>query len=75
MLTPAVHPAIRRQLRQGTTTVAEIQAAADHLADLMISVHGGAWSININHDTCFVIVARDFSDADEPVDMSNNGEN
>lgn len=40
--------------------VSEIEAAAEYLADLMRAAHGGAWSININHNTCFVVVSRDF---------------
>jgi hypothetical protein len=36
-----------------------IQAHAEALLDDMQEIHGGRWSIVINHRTCYVLVARD----------------
>ncbi len=47
-------------MRSVEDAVPEIEAAAAYLADLMRSAHGGAWSIDINHNTCFVVVSRNF---------------
>jgi hypothetical protein len=38
--------------------VLDIETAAGYLADLMRAGHGGIWNIDINHNTCFVVVAR-----------------
>lgn len=53
----------------GVAVVKEIQATAAHLAHLMRSVHGGHWSIDIDHETCFVSVARDFGERNENAPM------
>lgn len=47
-------------MRSVEGAVSEIEAAAEYLADLLRTAHGGAWNININHNTCFVVVSRDF---------------
>ena len=47
-------------MRSVEGAVPEIEAAAEYLAGLMRAAHGGAWRISINHNTCFVVVSRDF---------------
>lgn len=47
-------------MRSVEGAVPEIEAAAEYLADLMRAAHGGTWSVDISHDTCFVVVARNF---------------
>jgi len=48
-------------MRSVEGAVSEIEAAAEYLAELLRTAHGGAWNISINHDTCFVVVSRDFN--------------
>lgn len=37
-----------------------IERDARSIADAMASLHGGEWSVEINHESCFVAVSRDF---------------
>lgn len=58
----ALHPDLQRQLIGGADLLAEAENAARYLSGIMQEIHGGDWSISVNHETCFAIVARDFSD-------------
>ncbi|WP_320194996.1 hypothetical protein RMR10_012085 [Agrobacterium rosae] len=69
-----LHPAIQRQLVGGKDLLADIERVSAYLAELMREVHGDSWSVSVNHDGCFVMIARDFLPA-RPVDKSNNGGN
>lgn len=57
-----LHPDLQRQLIGGADLLAEAEQAARYLSDLMQEIHGGDWRISVNHENCFAIVARDFSD-------------
>lgn len=59
-----LHPSIKRQLVGRNDLLSDIEKVAAYLSELMQEAHGGDWSISINHEHCFVTVARDFS---EPV--------
>lgn len=65
------HPSFTKATLAGAAVVAEIQATAVHLEQLMRNIHGGRWSIDISHEACFVSVARDFDaprcEASEPI--------
>ena len=39
---------------------ARIQRDADSLAEAMMQIHGGRWTVKINHGCHFVLVAREF---------------
>ncbi|TQN55970.1 hypothetical protein FLX27_29595 [Agrobacterium tumefaciens] len=55
---PILPPSLSLQLLNGTTAAEEIQQAADYLADLMRGVYGGEWTVDINHETRFVMIAE-----------------
>ncbi|WP_131815369.1 hypothetical protein [Rhizobium altiplani] len=38
-----------------------VDQAAQLLANCLEDLHGGSWSVQINHETMFVAVSRDFS--------------
>lgn len=57
--------ALTQSALTGASIAAEIRSAAERLVELMKLAHGGRWSIDIDHDTCFVSVARDFQDEPE----------
>ncbi len=38
-----------------------VQRDAGSIAETMKKIHGGEWTVSINHENCFVIVAQDFS--------------
>jgi uncharacterized protein YebE (UPF0316 family) len=38
-----------------------VDQAAQLLASCLKDLHGGSWSVQINHETMFVAVSRDFS--------------
>jgi len=57
-----IHPDLERQLIGGSDLLSEAKNAARHLSGIMQQIHGGEWDISVNHDNCFVLVARDFSD-------------
>lgn len=57
-----LHPSLKRQLVGRNDLLTDIEKVAAYLSDFMQEVHGGDWSISINHDHCFVTVARDFSE-------------
>lgn len=40
----------------------EVKVAASRLADLMSGIHGGHWSIDIDHVACFASVSRNLND-------------
>lgn len=69
-----LHPNITRQLLGDRDLLSEIDQTVKQLAALMAEMHGGPWKIGVNHDHCFAIVSRDFSDP-RPVDKSNYGGN
>lgn len=56
------HFLLTKAVVSGLAVTAEIQATAAHLEKLMRNVHGGRWSVDIDHETCFVSVARDVDD-------------
>jgi hypothetical protein len=58
-----LHPSLERQLIGGADLLQEVEQVANYLADLMRQIHGDNWDIGINHDSCFVIVSRDFSES------------
>jgi len=58
----ALHPDLQRQLIGGADLLAEAEIAARYLSGIMQEIHGGDWRINVNHENCFAMVARDFSD-------------
>ncbi|WP_313611008.1 hypothetical protein [Rhizobium sp.] len=58
----SLHPDLKRQLIGGADLLAEVEQVANYLADLMQEIHGGDWRISVNHENCFAMVARDFSD-------------
>ncbi|UDF28472.1 UNVERIFIED_ORG: hypothetical protein LHK14_13235 [Roseateles sp. XES5] len=71
---PTTHARIKDRVKElaamvnlidGETLAADINTTADRLAALMQRMHGGKWSIDIDHDTCFVAVCRDFPDERE----------
>lgn len=41
----------------------EVRDLAEQIARAMRRIHGGVWRVSVNHDTCFVVVSRDFSGA------------
>lgn len=41
------------------SVMTRIQRDAEALMAGMSAIHGGRWSIDINHRSCFVLVARD----------------
>lgn len=57
-----LHPDLQRQLVGGADLLAEVDQVANYLADLMREIHGGDWDISVNHEACFVMVSRDFSE-------------
>lgn len=50
---------------KGASVAAEIRATAERLRELMVLAHGGKWRLRINHDTCYVLISRRFSDHEE----------
>jgi hypothetical protein len=40
--------------------IQKIQNLAEALGVEMRKAHGGTWSIDIDHDDCFVLISRDF---------------
>ena len=54
--------ALKQSLTDGTEMLEEISVLSERLARLMQQIHGGSWRIGINHDSCFVSIARDFRD-------------
>jgi hypothetical protein len=38
-----------------------VEQNADSIAETMKKIHGGKWTVSINHDGCFVMVSKDFS--------------
>lgn len=40
--------------------VLSIERAANRIAIEMAEIHGGEWTVNINHDACLVAVSRVF---------------
>lgn len=44
---------------QAGAIMRQIQRDALSLQSAMREIHGGRWSIDINHRSCFVLVARD----------------
>ena len=61
------HPLITQAACAASGDVAEAQAIANHLADVMKRIHGGDWSATINHLRCVVLVWQtdDRQDAQE----------
>lgn len=55
---PVLPSSLSSQLLNSTTAAEEIQQVADYLADLMRGVYGGEWSVDINHETRFVMIAE-----------------
>ncbi|WP_129414909.1 hypothetical protein [Mesorhizobium sp. Pch-S] len=39
--------------------MAKVQQEAELIAQRMEKIHGGVWSVAINHRSCFVLIARD----------------
>ncbi|KRA58996.1 hypothetical protein [Rhizobium sp. Root651] len=58
----SLHPDLERQLIGGADLLREAKNAAQYLSVIMQEIHGGEWDISVNHENCFVLVARDFSD-------------
>jgi hypothetical protein len=54
-----VHSSFVNAKLAAAAVIAEVEATAAHLEQLMRNIHGGLWSIDIDHETCFVSVARD----------------
>lgn len=61
-MTASLHPDLQLQLIVGTDLAAEVEQAARYLSELLKEIHGGDWRINVNHESCFVLVSRDFSE-------------
>jgi len=38
-----------------------VERDAGSIADTMKKIHGGKWTVSVNHENCFVIVSQDFS--------------
>ncbi len=70
--TSSVHPMIATAAANAGIRMAQIEAVANHLADLMRQAHGGRWRVQIEHEHGFVMVAER---PQRSVDKSNNGEN
>lgn len=47
--------AFHRQIGAAAT----IERSSRALAEAMAEIHGGQWNVTVNHDSCFVLVARD----------------
>lgn len=43
--------------------MARVDADAQSVASTMEKIHGGNWSVDIDHDDCFVLISRDFEPA------------
>ncbi|MNE51697.1 hypothetical protein D3C80_1463350 [compost metagenome] len=54
---PILPSSLSSQLLNGTTAAEEIQQVADYLADLMRGVHGCEYSIQIDHQVRFILIA------------------
>lgn len=52
------HPSFTKAALAGAAVVAEIEATAAHLEQLMRDIHGGHWRIDIDHTAGFVLVVR-----------------
>lgn len=37
----------------------KVRQEAEIIASRMEKIHGGVWSVSINHRSCFVLIARD----------------
>lgn len=59
MSTTSLHPILIKAALSARAPLAEVDAAAAYLAEVMGRIHGGTWRIDICHETCFVVVAKD----------------
>ncbi|CAK7258669.1 protein of unknown function [Shinella sp. WSC3-e] len=57
---PAIPASLASQLLTSSLAADEVTSVANYLAELMQGLHGGQWRVSINHDSCFVCIARDF---------------
>lgn len=57
-----IHPALVKAALSAGSVHAEVQAIAEHLADLLRGIHGGDWDIMIDHQVQLVAISRDFND-------------
>ena len=60
-----IHPDLNRLLIGGDDLLSEVDQISKYLAGVLSQIHGGKWRVSVNHENCFVIVARDFSDQAE----------
>lgn len=58
LLPVAVAGIVEEACRASRTTIDDIKAAAEFLAETMQRVHGGDWRVTINHRVEFITVAR-----------------
>lgn len=56
-----IHPAIVKATISAAAAEAEARAAAEYLAEVMQSIHGGSWRIDIDHEVRFIMI-RDLRD-------------
>ncbi len=52
----AIHPTIVRAVLSAVAAEAEVRAAAEYLAEVMLRIHGGNWRIDIDHEARFIMV-------------------
>lgn len=56
-----MHPTLIKAAASGKSLAAEVEQTARYLADLMVMIHGGDWSVDIHHDVQFISIARNFN--------------
>jgi hypothetical protein len=52
------HPIVTTATVAAAAAVAEVQTAADLLAEAMRKIHGGSWRVQVEHESTFVMVAQ-----------------
>lgn len=58
-----MHPSLTKAAVSATAAMAEVQAAANYLAEVMHRIHGVKFDIDISHVSLFILIANRTGDA------------
>ncbi|QRY69104.1 hypothetical protein JVX98_12800 [Ensifer sp. PDNC004] len=53
-----IHASLIKAAVSASGAMAEINAAAEYLAEAMKRIHGGSWRIQVDHDDALVVICR-----------------